>query len=97
MMTLSIWWSRGDPLRLRPGRRTGSGGEGAGEDLPGQGRLRGQAEEDVNPLAEQVLLPAATGAVLQPLVEREHVEQGEQRHQDPVAEPARGSRGRRVW
>lgn len=50
---------------------------GAGEDLPGQGRLRGEAEEDVDPLAEQVVLPAATRAVMQPLVEREHVEQGE--------------------
>src|SRR5512139_2522956 len=64
-----------------------SGGERASEDLPGQRRLRRQAQHDVRPLAVQVVGPSAAAAILQPLVQREDVEEDEQRHEDPVDEP----------
>src|SRR5664279_455739 len=61
------------PTAIRAGRDLT--GEGAAEDLPGQQRLRDQAEHDVDVLAAQVVGPSTPGAVLQPLVEREDVEE----------------------
>src|SRR4029079_19022407 len=82
--------SRGRPSTWR------SRSQRAGEDLPGQGGLCGEAQHDVDLLAEQVVLPPPLGAVLQPLVEGEDVEEDEQRHEDPVDETGRRGRRRRA-
>lgn len=56
----------------------GSGGEGAGEDLPGEGGFGGEAEEDVGAFAVEVAAPGADAGVLEGHVEGEAVEEEEE-------------------
>jgi len=60
-----------------------------GEHLPGERRLRHQAQSDVSALTLQVALPLADLLVLQPLVESEGVEEQEQRDDDTDHEAGR--------
>lgn len=48
----------------------------AGEDLPGERRLRGEAEHQVSTLTEGVVAPGSDPPVLQPLVDGEAHEEG---------------------
>jgi hypothetical protein len=53
-------------------------GQGAGEDLPGKGRFRDQAEHDIARLAHQIVLPGPDLPVLQPLNHGEGHEEDKQ-------------------
>ena len=62
------------------------GSEGAAVDLPGEQRLRHEAEYQVRLFAVQVASPRADAPVLEPLVEPEAEEQHRLRDHDPVHE-----------
>ena len=70
--------------------------EDCGEHLPGEQGLGGQAEDDVDLLAHEVVPPGADLPVLQPHVDGEDVEEEEEAGDDRVDERgrARGCRAR---
>ena len=83
-MNLSVRGAgRGSHRWFDPAADLGRWHEGSREDLPREGRLSNQAQQDVAAFTAQIVPPLADLLVLQPLNESKGVEEHEQGDDDP--------------